>query len=274
MASVLRALALALALGAAACGPLRTGADVEPRPLRVLVYNVHAGKDVARADNLERVAEVVRSTGAELVLLQELDRGTERSGRVDQPARLAALTGMHAAFGKTLSYQGGEYGVALLSRWPITGDTLLLLDPPEVRADPAFEPRGVLRARIARPGAALYALSTHLDASGGDAHRRREVAALLEAAGRLREGGVPVLLGGDFNATPESAVVAEVLRAGWRDAWAECGQGEGFTFPAGAPRKRIDYLFLPPGAACRSAEVVGGEVSDHRGILFVVVPPR
>ena len=267
-----RVLAWALALGAAACGPLRMGPGAEP--VRVLVYNVHAGKDAARADNLARVAEVVRSTGAELVLLQELDRGTERSGRVDQLARLASLTGMHAAFGKTLDFQGGEYGVALLSRWPLAADTLLLLDPPEVRADPAFEPRGVLRARVRRPGTPLYVLDTHLDASAGDAHRRREVAALLQEAGRLRRGGATVLLGGDFNATPESEVIAEVLRAGWRDAWAECGRGEGFTFPAGAPQKRIDYLFLPPGTSCRSAEVVGGEVSDHRGVLFVVVPPR
>ena len=267
------ALPLALLLGTTACA-LRTEPAVEPRPLRVLVYNVHAGKDAAGTDNLERVAELVRQTGAELVLLQELDRGTQRSGRVDQPARLAALTGMHAAFGKTLSYQGGEYGVALLSRWPVSADTLLLLDPPEVRADPAFEPRGVLRARIVRPGAALYALSTHLDASREDAHRRREVAALLEVAGRLRRSGATVLLGGDFNATPESAVIAEVLRAGWRDAWTECGRGEGFTFPAGAPVKRIDYLFLPPGTGCRTAEVVGGEVSDHRGVLFVLAPRR
>jgi endonuclease/exonuclease/phosphatase family metal-dependent hydrolase len=268
---VRRPLTLALALATAACTTLGTGAAPRPPgPFRVLVYNVHAGKDAAGVENLARVAEVVRSTGADLVLLQEVDRGTERSGRVDQLAVLARLTGFHAAYGKTLDFQGGAYGVALLSRWPVAADTLHLLDPPEVRADPAFEPRGALRARVAAPRGALHLLNTHLDAGRADTHRLREVAALLEIAASLRASRAPVLLGGDFNATPESAVIGRVRQAGWRDAWAVCGVGEGFTFPAEAPVRRIDYLFVPPGAACEGAEVVGGEVSDHRGVVFTV----
>lgn len=265
--------ALALALTAAGCAGPASAPSPEPAPLRVLVYNVHAGKDAARADNLARVAGVVRETRADLVLLQEVDRGTERSGRVDQVAELARLTRMHGVFGKTLDFQGGGYGIALLSRWPVAEDTLVHLaaDPPGERADAAREPRGVLRARVAAPGGPLYLLNTHLDASGPDTFRRREAAALLESAGRLRGGGARVLVGGDFNATPESAVIADVLGAGWRDGWAACGgAGEGLTFPAKAPTKRIDYLFLPAGIRCDSAAVVGGEASDHRGVLFVL----
>ena len=59
--------------------------------LRVMVYNIHAGKDAAGVDNLERVAQVVRDAAADLVLLQEVDRGTRRSGGVDQPEVLARL---------------------------------------------------------------------------------------------------------------------------------------------------------------------------------------
>jgi endonuclease/exonuclease/phosphatase family metal-dependent hydrolase len=271
----MRSLAAALALAAAACAAPASTPAPEPAPLRVLVYNIHAGKDAGLADNLARVAGVVRETGADLVLLQEVDRGTERSGRVDQAAELARLTGMHGVFGKTLDFQGGGYGLALLSRWPVSGDTLvhLAVDPPGEPAGNTREPRGVLRARVAAPGGPLYLLNTHLDAAGPDTFRRREAAALLEVAGRLRDGGERVLLGGDFNDTPESAVVAGVLGAGWRDAWAACGgAGEGLTFPAKAPTKRIDYLFLPPGTRCDSAEVVGGETSDHRGVLFILAP--
>lgn len=269
------ATAAALALAAAACAAPAHAPAPEPAPLRVLVYNVHAGKDADRVDNLARVAAVVRETRADLVLLQEVDRGTERSGRVDQAGELARLTGMHGVFGKTLDFQGGGYGIALLSRWPVSEDTLvhLALDPPGEGAASPREPRGVLRARVAAPGGPLYVLNTHLDASGPDTFRRRETAALLEVAGRLRDGGARVLVGGDFNATPESAVVAGVLGAGWRDGWAACGgAGEGLTFPAKAPTRRIDYLFLPPGTRCDSAEVVGGETSDHRGVLFVLSP--
>src|SRR5438067_1970465 len=79
----------------------------------------------AGGDNLPRVAELVRSTGADIVLLQEVDRGTNRSGHVDQPAVLARLTGFTASFGKSLDYDGGLYGIAVLSRWPVARDTVV-----------------------------------------------------------------------------------------------------------------------------------------------------
>ena len=92
---------------------------------------------------------MVRETGADLRLLQEVDRGTERSGRVDQAAELARLTGMQGVFGKTLDFQGGGYGLALLARWPVAGDTLvhLALDPP---GEGAGSPRS--RAACSSPG--------------------------------------------------------------------------------------------------------------------------
>ena len=98
---------VALALAACATrGPARDARAA--RPITVLVYNIHAGKDAAGVDNLARVAAVVRETNADVVLLQEVDRGTRRSGGVDQPAELARLTGYAASFGRTLDYDGGE----------------------------------------------------------------------------------------------------------------------------------------------------------------------
>jgi len=270
----LRSVFAALALGAAACAAPAPAPSPEPAPpLRVLVYNIHAGKDAGGVDNLARVAEVVKETGADLVLLQEVDRETERSGRVDQVAELVRRTGMHGVFGKTLDYQGGGYGIALLSRWPVSGDTLIHLpvDPPQERAGGSREPRGALRARVEAPGGALYVLNTHLDASGEDTYRLQESARLLALAGELRAAGERVLVGGDFNATPESPVARAMTGAGWRDGWEACGgSGAGLTYPAKEPAKRIDYLWIAPGAACDSAAVVGGEVSDHRGVLFLV----
>lgn len=255
-------------LAGGACGSVPPSAP-EPVAPRVLVYNIHAGRDAAAVDNLSRVAALIRDTGADLVLLQEVDRGTERSGRVDQVAVLADRTGLHFAFGGTLRYQGGDYGIALLSRWPIRADTLLRLpvDPAQQRAGGSYEPRGALHARIETPAGVLHVLNTHLDPSAHDRYRRQEVAALLAAADRLRAAGEPVLIGGDFNATPESAVVEAVRTAGWTDAWARCGSGDEFTFPANLPGKRIDYLFLPTTVTCSAATVPATEASDHRPVL-------
>ena len=258
----------------AACAPAPAAA---PRaPLRVLLYNIHAGKDAAGVRSLEGVARVVRDARADLVLLQEVDRGTERSGGEDQVATLERLTGLHGAFGRTLDYQGGEYGIAVLSRWPIAADTLhpLPVRPPQERAGGSHEPRGALHAVVAAPGGPIHLLNTHLDASRDDAYRLQEAPRVHALAERLRAGGALVLAGGDLNTTPGTPTLAALAAGGWRDAWAVCGRGDGFSFPAEHPVRRIDFLLLPPGAGCRSAAVLDALASDHRPVLFVLDRPR
>lgn len=257
------ALALGILFGCA-----RPARSTNPRDVRVLVYNVHAGKDAAGIDNLERVADLVRATRADVVLLQEVDRGTRRSGNVDQPKVLAQRTGFSVAFGKTLDYDGGEYGIAVLSRWPIAEQALVRLpvEPPQQRSGGSYEPRGAQRVRLGDPER-ITVVNTHLDASREDHYRRQEIRTVLAIA---RDAQAGVLVGGDLNSTPESEVQAEARQAGVRDAWLLCGQGDGFTYPANVPTKRIDYLYLTGTATCSRAEVLDSQASDHRPLLVTV----
>ena len=48
-----------------------------------------------------------------------VDLATSRSSGVDQAAELARLTGMKHVYGAAMDYAGGQYGEAILSRWPI-----------------------------------------------------------------------------------------------------------------------------------------------------------
>ena len=235
----------------------------------MLVYNVHAGKDAVGANNLARVADIVRETGADVALLQEVDRGTRRSGQVDQPDVLARRTGFAVAFGKTLDYDGGEYGIAVLSRWPIAQQTLMRLrvEPPQRRSGGSYEPRGAQRVIVRAPGGDLVVINTHLDASGEDHYRRQEIRPVLALA---HDAGSLVLVGGDFNSTPESEVQGELRNGGLRDAWLACGNGDGFTYPADTPVKRIDYLYLAGASTCSRAEVLATTASDHRPLLVTV----
>ena len=266
----------ALLLAGAACAPAapRAAAVPEAPPLRVLVLNMHAGTDAAGRDNLPRVAALVRESAADLVLLQEVDSAVARSGRVDQPAALARLTGFQVRFGNALAYQGGGYGIATLSRWPVEEAVLarLPVDPPQDRAGGSREPRGVLRVTVSAPWGRLHVLNTHLDPSGDDRWRRQEADSVLAVARTLAGDDGPVLVGGDFNSTPESAVQAALRAAGLRDLWPACGTGDGLTYPAAAPVKRIDYLYALGGVGvrCVAAEVVRSDASDHLGVLFTL----
>ena len=209
------------------------------------------------------------TTGADIVLLQEVDRGTRRSGRVDQPGVLAQRTGYHVAFGSALDYDEGKYGVAVLSRWPIIADTLVHLPvtPPQTRAGGSQEPRGALRVIVAAPAGRLAIMNTHLDPSGDDSWRRQEADSIVSLARQVQRSEAAVIVGGDFNSTPESAVQGAVRAGGLRDVWLACGAGAGFTYPADVPSKRIDYLYITGSARCTAARVVESRVSDHRPLL-------
>lgn len=242
---------------------------------RVLVYNIHAGKDAKGVDNLTAVADLVRTTGADIALLQEVDQGTRRSGVTDQPAVLAARTGFHVAFGSALDYDGGEYGVAILSRWPILSDTLIHLpvDPPQARAGGSHEPRGALRVVVAGPTGRLAIINTHLDATREDRWRRQEADSIASLVAQARQTESLVIAGGDFNSTPESPVQSGLRNRGLRDVWMECASGDGLTYPADLPVKRIDYLFLTGDIRCASARVVETPASDHRPLLVELSLP-
>src|ERR1700674_4525771 len=81
-----------------------------PRTFRVLTYNIHHGQGTDGRFDLSRLAGVMKRVQPDVVALQEVDRGTERSGGVDQLAELERLTDMHAEFGKTMDYSGGRHG--------------------------------------------------------------------------------------------------------------------------------------------------------------------
>jgi endonuclease/exonuclease/phosphatase family metal-dependent hydrolase len=249
----------------------------QDRTVRVMIYNIHAGKDAGARPNLDEVSRLVLAHDADVVLLQEVDRGTRRSGGVDQLRALMDATEFDGAFGRTLDYDGGEYGIAALARdgFGYQDTVPLRVLPPPARAGGSHEPRGALVTIVFTRLGRWQAITTHLDASGNDDYRQQEADRLGEIIRARRATGLPLMLGGDMNATPDSAVIQKVLGFGLRDAWAECGTGDGFTFPAGKPVRRIDYLFLEGALRCTSAQVLDTQASDHRPLLVTVVdqPP-
>ena len=236
------------------CAPSLQSRGASGGELDVLVFNIHAGKDAAGVHNLERVAEVVRATGADVVLLQEVDRFTTRSGGEDHVARLATLTGMHSAFGKTLDYQGGQYGIAVLSRWPIVEDAKIVL-PHRSRFVGTHRTATAATVRIGESLVRVY--STHLGtiANVGPEARRNQLRAILTDAEKYSR----VIIGGDLNNPWVGSVARE----------------QGYAWPTEkGPRTaivgRLDHIFLKglaaPERAAAGTVIDGPKASDHRPV--------
>ncbi len=214
-----------------------------------MTYNVRH----AECSSLEAIASVVAPCQPDLLAVQELDRSSPRSGGADQPALLAAALGLGFAFARTTEFQGGDYGHALFSRWPI-------LRREEIPLPSAEEPRILLVAEIAAPDGPLRVAAVHLGLDPGI--RRRQVTAMAEEL----EGSPRTLLLGDLNETPGGEVHRRLAGA-MRDCFAEAGLGEGLTYPAEAPRDRIDYVFRSPDLQAPAvAEVLPDRASDHLAV--------
>jgi len=227
---------------------------------RVLTFNIHHGEGMDGQVDLDRIAQVIRQTEAVLVALQEVDRGVERTNQVDQPAKLAELTGMRAIFEKNIDYQGGEYGNVVLSRFPVEFHENHYLPK-----SPSNEQRGVLEVHLQVAGGKLVFFATHFDHQADDGERMASVATLRQLVERHR--GIPIIVAGDLNASPGGRAMLAVT-AFLRLA----ADGSGFTYPADDPVRRIDYVLhnRHPRLRCITGRVIPELVaSDHRPVLAV-----
>ncbi len=224
--------------------------------LRVMTYNIHVGVGMDKKLDLPRVASVINAQHPDLVGLQEVDRGVTRTQRIDEIAELAKLTRMEYAFAFNLHYQGGQYGVAILSRLPIMAtDHRLYQNRREA------ERRGFIRAEVIVNGHVLNFVTTHLDYQYDDG-RLFEAQQLLSA---LKDVKGPLVVVGDFNDIPAGHAY-QLMRYQFGDAWIESrSTDEGFSYPTDKPSKRIDYIFFRSTDRVRTkrAWIVDTDASDH-----------
>lgn len=222
--------------------------------LRVLTYNIRSGTDILGRPRLGDQAAVVRKAAADLVLLQEVagDRQAE------QFADIAGLR--HVAFGAARRTRTGEFGNAMLSRWPLR----------EIRNQSVSgswrtgQARALLEAKLVWDTQRVHAIATHFGLLPGEAETAAQ-AILARAAGF----GGPLLVGGDFNRPRADAACHRLLRTVLSDAARQSGRAHEPTFPALRPFLRLDYLYLR-GFVAHEVTVVPSSASDHRAVLATI----
>jgi endonuclease/exonuclease/phosphatase family metal-dependent hydrolase len=254
------------------------GPDQPPIPVRLVTLNTHHGVGPDDRHDLPRLAALLAAADADVVCLQEVDRRFgARSDDVDQALLLSRALDMQLAWGPSVEEPGPDehgYGNALLSRLPI-----LVSDVH--RLPGRGEPRIALRTMVELDGAALWVTTTHLTAGAAE-DRAAQVAAVSALHSDAMETGVVV---GDLNADPGSAELAP-LRERFADAWELAAErddqagwrfwrrDEGSTHPAGAPRHRIDQVWVSPGIAVAAARVLDGAgASDHLPLVVDLLVP-
>jgi endonuclease/exonuclease/phosphatase family metal-dependent hydrolase len=224
-----------VAVAVAACGPRLPSAQPHVRTadtLRVLAYNIHHAEGMDEVVDVERVAALIEALDPDLVALQEIDSVTDRTGAVDQAAELGRLTGLAHIFGSFMPYDGGSYGMAVLSRWPIEGSRNLRLPDGD-------EPRTALSATVVSPwtGQRVRFVGIHFYRSEDE---RLAQATRLEAY--LESDTIPTILAGDFNSTPGSNVMSLLQKS-----WAVVDKGnDRLTFSSFDPVREIDFVLFRP----------------------------
>jgi len=232
-------------------------------PVRVLSYNIHHAEGVDRKLDVERIAAVISAAKPDLVALQELDSSTSRTNNVDQATELARLTNMHVVFGPNIQFGGGDYGNAVLSRYPIVRSKNHLL--PNTNGG---EQRGVLEVEVAIPGfnENVILFATHFD-HRPDAAQRIDSAKFINAIAAKRPKK-KLLLAGDLNARRDSEPLKEL-----QQEWTITNDKELPTIPVKEPNIQIDFVLMRNGQGWLSTETTvldEADASDHRGVFAVI----
>jgi endonuclease/exonuclease/phosphatase family metal-dependent hydrolase len=241
------------------------------RPVRVMSYNIHHGQGVDGRLDLERIAQEIRDSDADVVGLQEVDRHwSERSDFADQAAELARMLRMHVVYGANLDRDPlapGEprrqYGTAILSDAPIHDWRNTLLP-----RTGDLEQRGLLEALVTVRGVPVRVFTTHLQ-HNSQQERIAQIAAVREIIGVPQES---VVLTGDLNARPDTPEI-DAITEDLVDAWAEAGVGDGYTLSAENPYARIDYVMHSDDVVARTAAVLSTDGSDHLPVIADLALP-
>lgn len=230
--------------------------------LKVMTYNLRFGE----LASLQEIGSYIKSQNPDIVALQECDWKTSRKLAPNQNGKafineLAYYSQLFGLYGKSIDYAGGYYGIGLLSKYPIIKSERIFLPNPF----PKQEQRVMLVAQIEMPDKSILTfISTHLDVSSEDT-RKLQIDFINK---KIKAIKTPVILAGDFNATPDEITVKEGFIK-WMDV-----TDNSLTFSTRTPEKKIDYILCYPENRFQLISTKTNsdcKLSDHFPVSSIVV---
>ena len=223
------------------------------RQVQVMSYNVRHCAGMDWVVDYDRTAAVIAEQQPDVVALQELDSMTGRSGHHDQLGELAVRTQYYPVFGGAIDFDGGKYGVGILTReQPLSAKRIPL---------PGEEPRVLLVVELKD----FVLACTHLDLE--EEQRLASVHLIMEEAQRWQK---PFILAGDWNDAPDSQLLQELTK------YFTLNSGDQVTYPADEPQECIDYVAsfkARPAVTLEYSVIEEPAASDHRPIMVRIQLP-
>ncbi len=221
--------------------------------VRVMTWNIHGALGRNPRFDVARVVEFVRKHQPDIVALQEIDSRRVRSDGVGDPFELLQdKLGKHGIGARAITTADGDYGQALISRWPLLGADVRDLSWQK------REPRRAIACDVATPFGPLRVLATHLGLSLKE--RRHQASTLLGMLGKMRG---PTVALGDFNDWLWTGSVQRTL------ARALPGVTRHRTFPASMPLFQLDRVYVFPRTALAGSrtDATARALSDHLPVI-------
>ncbi|WPA93453.1 endonuclease/exonuclease/phosphatase family protein [Providencia zhijiangensis] len=243
--------------------------------IKVATYNIGKNELAADVANLDELSKAIAKIDADVIVLTEIDNKTARSKKVNQLEEIAKANKMDFAFGKALDFDGGEYGVGILSKYKIEKSQVVNLP------SGGAEQRVVLLSQITKPGfdSPIIIMGTHLDWQKDPTIRIGQVRHILDATIGDTETGFDniaasiKILAGDFNSTAKEQPIQEINYF-W-DPVEKKGVNYR-TWPAVNPAIDIDHIFTYKGQVwdvktmtipTDSKDFQWSKVSDHLPVI-------
>lgn len=227
--------------------------------LRIMTYNIHHGNPPSKPGviDLDAIAKVINASKADIVALQEVEMGVNRSGGVNEAKILGEKTGLYYHFFKAIDHDGGDYGIALLSRYKIE-DVKLIPLPQKTKA----EDRVLGYATIKVGNQKIILANTHLDANDEDDNRNVQMERILK---EFEHVSMPVILCGDLNSIAGSEAVNLLDRQFKRSCSGDCPA----TFPETNPKVTIDFIATKSvqWQLLKHEVIFDSYASDHRPVM-------
>ncbi|MFA6945400.1 MAG: endonuclease/exonuclease/phosphatase family protein, partial [Pedobacter sp.] len=201
--------------------------------LKIMSYNIHIGNPPSKPGliDMEAIINAIKTEDPDLIALQEVDVNTARSGKINQADIIARKLGMNFFFAKAIDHDGGDYGVALLSKFPISETKIHRLT---TVAGSGGEPRVIATARIQlKSGKYIRFGATHLDHLKNPVNREAQIEEINKIGA---EEKLPFIIAGDLNAVTESTVIQKLDQVFMRTC-STCDP----TFPVVTPNRTIDF---------------------------------